>query len=50
VHFRADFSDLAAAIWVVASPGLVTADPADLPYRNLRPGVRLRPLGPARQL
>jgi microcystin degradation protein MlrC len=47
VHFRADFQPIAEAVLVVAAPGLVTADPADLPYRNLRKGVRLRPGGPA---
>jgi microcystin degradation protein MlrC len=46
VHFRADFQDIAAAVLVVAAPGLVTADPADLPYRMLRKGMRLRPGGP----
>jgi hypothetical protein len=30
---------------VVLAPGPVVALPADLPYVNLRPGVRLGPLG-----
>lgn len=47
VHFRADFQDLAEAVLVVAAPGVNLADPAAFPYRNLAPGVRLRPLGPA---
>jgi microcystin degradation protein MlrC len=43
VHFRADFQPIAGEILVTVAPGLVTADPADLPYRWLRDGVRLRP-------
>jgi len=45
VHFRADFGPLAAEVLVVAAPGANPADPADLPYRNLRPGLRLGPRG-----
>jgi hypothetical protein len=30
----------------VVAPGGYLADPAQYPYRRLRPGVRLRPLGP----
>lgn len=41
VHFRADFDRLAAATLVVASPGAVVARLAQLPYRHLRPGMRL---------
>ena len=29
--------------FVGAAPGPVVADPAVLPFRNLRPGLRLRP-------
>lgn len=47
VHFRADFQDLAEEVLVVAAPGPNIADPAALPYRHLRPGVRLGPNGPA---
>lgn len=43
VHFRADFQPIASAVLVVAAPGPVVADPATLPFRNLRPGLRLRP-------
>ncbi len=43
VHFRADFQALATAILVVAAPGPVTADPRALPFRKLRPGLRLGP-------
>ena len=47
VHFRADFQPIAREILVVRAPGPALADPADFPWRNLRPGLRLRPLGPA---
>jgi len=43
VHFRADFQPIAAAVLVAAAPGPVVADPAILPFRHLRPGLRLRP-------
>jgi len=44
VHFRADFQPIAAAVIVAAAPGPVVADPAVLPFRNLRKGLRLRPM------
>jgi microcystin degradation protein MlrC len=43
VHFRADFQSIAERILVVKSPGYNTADPAELPYRRIRKGIRLRP-------
>ena len=43
VHFRADFQPIASEVIVVAAPGPVVADPSVLPFRNLRPGLRLRP-------
>ena len=43
VHFRADFGPIARRIIVAAAPGPVIADPAVLPFRHLRPGLRLRP-------
>lgn len=46
VHFRADFEPIAGQVLIARAPGPVVADPADLPYRNLRPGVRLGPSGP----
>lgn len=49
VHFRADFQKTARDILVVASPGPNPADHTDLPYRRLRSGVRLMPMGPAFQ-
>jgi microcystin degradation protein MlrC len=43
VHFRADFGGLASRILVVEAPGPNIADPAKLPFRNLRPGLRTSP-------
>ncbi|MGQ0662082.1 MAG: M81 family metallopeptidase [Pseudomonadota bacterium] len=46
VHFRAHFQPIAAEVLVVAAPGPAPADPAALAWRKLRPGMRLKPLGP----
>jgi microcystin degradation protein MlrC len=46
VHFRADFEPIAEAILICAAPGPMPADPSILPWRNLRPGIRLKPNGP----
>jgi len=46
VHFRADFEPIAERVLCVVSPGAHVSDPAELPYRNLRRGIRLNPLGP----
>jgi len=43
VHFRAHFQPIAEKVIVVAAPGPVVADPAVLPFTNLRPNLRLRP-------
>lgn len=43
VHFRADFQPIAADIILVEAPGPCYADPAKLKFRNVRPGVRMRP-------
>jgi microcystin degradation protein MlrC len=43
VHFRADFQAMAAAVLVVAAPGLNLADPAEFPYRHLPAAMRRRP-------
>jgi microcystin degradation protein MlrC len=43
VHFRADFGPIASRILVVDAPGPNIADPALLPFRHLRPGMRLSP-------
>jgi microcystin degradation protein MlrC len=45
-HFRAEFEPMAAKVIVVLAPGGHLADPQRYPYRRLRPGVRLKPLGP----
>lgn len=45
-HFRGEFEPIAEAVIVVVAPGGYGADPALYPYTRLRPGVRLRPLGP----
>jgi len=47
VHFRADFEPIAREILVVAAPGPARADPTAFPFKRLRRGLRLRPLGPA---
>ncbi|MBO0764486.1 MAG: M81 family metallopeptidase [Hyphomicrobiaceae bacterium] len=46
-HFRAEFEPMAEKVIVVIAPGGYLADPAQYPFKRLRPGVRLRPLGPA---
>jgi microcystin degradation protein MlrC len=45
VHFRADFTEIASEIIVVESPGPFLANPASLPWQNLREGIRLEPNG-----
>jgi microcystin degradation protein MlrC len=45
VHFRADFEPIAEKVLVVESPGYAVNDPATLPFKNLRPGLRIKPLG-----
>jgi microcystin degradation protein MlrC len=46
VHFRADFQPIAETVLCVLSPGAHVSDPVELPYKQLRQGIRLRPLGP----
>lgn len=46
VHFRADFESLAREILIVAAPGPNPVNHLELPYRRLRPGLRLMPSGP----
>jgi microcystin degradation protein MlrC len=45
-HYRAEFEPIAEQVIVVIAPGYYRADPTVYPYRRLRPGVRLKPLGP----
>lgn len=47
VHFRADFQPIAEAVLIAKAPGPHLADPAEYPWTRLRPGIRLKPLGPA---
>ena len=49
VHFRADFEPIASEVLVAKSPGPALADPAEFPWKKLRKGMRMRPLGPAYQ-
>jgi microcystin degradation protein MlrC len=44
-HFRAEFEPIAEEVIVVLAPGYYGADPSDYPFRRLRAGVRLKPLG-----
>lgn len=46
VHFRADFQPIAEAVLVAVAPGGHVVDTTKYPYRRLRSGVRLHPLGP----
>jgi microcystin degradation protein MlrC len=47
VHFRADFEPIAEKLLICAAPGAMPADPAALPWTRLRPGIRIKPNGPA---
>ncbi len=47
VHFRADFESVAETILVARSPGPMALYASDLPFRNLKPGIRLMPCGTA---
>jgi len=46
VHFRADFTPIAHSILVAGAPGPMVADPINLPWKRLAPGLRIRPNGP----
>jgi len=47
VHFRADFQPIAKEVLVVVAPGPAKADPSMFQWKRLRPGLRLKPGGPA---
>ena len=47
VHFRADFEPIASQVLICVAPGPMVADPGALPWTRLRPGMRVRPNGPA---
>jgi microcystin degradation protein MlrC len=40
-HYRADFQPIASEILVVDAPGGIIEDPAKIPFKRIRPGVRL---------
>jgi len=46
-HFRADFEPIAEQVLIAIAPGAHLVDARKYPYRYLRTGVRLEPLGPA---
>ena len=46
VHFRADFAPIAEEILVCKAPGPMLADTSEFPWRNLAPGIRVKPNGP----
>ena len=46
-HFRADFQPIAERVLVAVAPGAHLVDAREYPYKYLRPGVRLEPMGPA---
>lgn len=46
VHFRADFAPMAEKLLVCTAPGAMPLSPAKLPWKHLRAGIRLEPLGP----
>lgn len=46
VHFRADFEPIAERLLICAAPGAMPADTATLPWKHLRPGIRIKPNGP----
>lgn len=45
-HFRADFTQIAQATLICASPGSMLMDAAQQPWRRLRHGIRMAPCGP----
>jgi microcystin degradation protein MlrC len=47
VHFRADFASIASRVLVVEAPGANVADPGKLPFKKLRPGMRVAGRRPA---
>jgi microcystin degradation protein MlrC len=45
VHYRADFEPLAASVIEAATPGSFLCDATQIPYQNLRSGIRIEPGG-----
>ena len=46
VHFRAEFEPISQGVISCSAPGALLCDIGLVPYRNLRPGMRLGPCGP----
>ena len=46
VHYRAEFEPISQTVISCGAPGALPCDISLIPYRNLRPGVRLGPCGP----
>jgi microcystin degradation protein MlrC len=46
-HFRADFEPIAERVLIAVAPGAHLVDARLYPYKHLRRGVRLEPMGPA---
>ena len=49
VHFRADFQPIAEEVIVGIAPGPFVADTRALPWKKLRPGLKVSPNGPVYQ-
>jgi len=45
VHFRADFEPIASKVLATAAPGVFPCELEKIPYRRLRNGIRLGPMG-----
>ncbi len=45
-HFRADFEPIAEQVLIAIAPGAHVVDSTTYPFRYLRAGVRLSPMGP----
>ena len=46
VHYRAEFEPISQGVISCGAPGALLCDIGLIPYRNLRPGMRLGPCGP----
>jgi microcystin degradation protein MlrC len=44
-HFRGHFQPIAEAVIDVVAPGAMSANPANLKFTKLRPGIKLSPAG-----
>ncbi len=48
VHYRAEFEPISQGVISCGAPGALSCDIGLIPYRKLRPGIRLGPGGPVR--